>query len=57
MCCHAWLEAGKGLPPKGPPQGNTCVSMTKMIKMSPKTCQNEKFVSIFSIFSGRPRIT
>ena len=29
--------------PRDPPQGNTCVSMAKMRKMSPKACQNEKF--------------
>ena len=33
------------------------VSMTKMRKMNPKTCQNNQFLVIFSIFSGRPRIT
>ena len=40
MCCHAWLEAGKGLP-----QGNTCVSMAEMKKMSPKSVQHDRFLS------------
>ena len=43
--------------PRGPPHGNTCVSMAKMRKMIPKTSQNDKILSIFSIFSGRPKIT
>ena len=46
-----------GVPPRGLPCVNTCVSMTKMRKISPKSCQNDQFLVIFSIFSGRPRIT
>ena len=38
-----------------PAAGNTCVSMTKMRKMSPKTHQNDRFSSKFWIFSGSLR--
>ena len=43
--------------PRDPPQGNTCVSMAKMRKMSPKACQNDKFFSKFWSFSERSRIS
>ena len=40
MCCHAWLEAGKGFRREVP-----CVSMTKMRILGPKTLQNDRFSS------------
>ena len=41
----------RGLPPRGFPQGNTCVSMAKMRKMSPKTIRNDRFfVEILNFF-------
>ena len=50
MCCHAWLEAGKGLRQ----HGNTGVSMTKIRKISPKTCQNDNVCLLFHFFPECP---
>ena len=38
-----------------PAAGNTCVSMTKMRKMSPKTHQNDRFSLEFSKFFRKPQ--
>ena len=40
-----------------PAAGNTCVSMRKIRKMSPKTHQNDRFSSKFWNFSGSSRMT
>ena len=41
--------------PRGPPLGNTCVSMTKNFKIGPKSHQNDWFlVEFLKIFRKRP---